>query len=168
MAGKGDKLTDDARTFVVQQLAMFDPPETVAKAVKAEFSMEITRQAVEAYNPTKRAGAKLSERWRTLFEETRRTFLENTADIGVSHRAVRLRALQRLAERAEVMGNIGLAAQLLEQAAKETGDAFTNRQKVEHTGKDGGPLQVDETHAAARIAALMALASARRRADESE
>jgi hypothetical protein len=33
-----------------------------------------------------------------------------------------------------------MTAQLLEQAAKEVGDAYSNKQKVELTGKDGGPL----------------------------
>ncbi|MQX92772.1 DUF2280 domain-containing protein [Sinorhizobium meliloti] len=33
------------------------------------------------------------------FEETRKTFLEDTATIAISHRAVRLRALQRMADR---------------------------------------------------------------------
>jgi hypothetical protein len=30
---------------------------------------------------------------------------------------------------------------LLEQAAKEAGGAYTNKQKLEHTGKDGGPIR---------------------------
>lgn len=38
------------------------------------------------------------------------------------------------------MKNLGMTAQLLEQAAKEVGDAYSNKQKVELTGKDGGPL----------------------------
>jgi hypothetical protein len=41
---------------------------------------------------------------------------------------------------AEGMKNLGMTAQLLEQAAKEVGDAYSNKQKVELTGKDGGPL----------------------------
>lgn len=138
MAGKGDKLTDEGRAFVVQQLAMYDPPETVAKAVKDEFGVTITRQAIEAYNPTKRAGAKLSEKWKTLFAETRKSFVENTAEIGISHRTVRLRALHRMAEKAETVGNMALAAQLHEQAAKEMGNAYTNRREL--TGKDGKDL----------------------------
>jgi hypothetical protein len=32
---------------------------------------------------------------------------------------------------------MALAATLIEQAAKECGDAYTNRQKVEHTSPDG-------------------------------
>jgi hypothetical protein len=127
MAGKPEpKLNDAARAFVVQSLAMFDPPSVVAAAVKKEFDLIITPQGCEAYNPTKKAGAKLAAKWKALFTETRKAFLEDTAEIGISHRVVRLRALQRMADKAETMGNVALAANLLEQAAKEMGDAYTN------------------------------------------
>lgn len=134
------KLTDEVRTFIVQSLACFDPPSVVVAAVKKEFGEVVKPQAVEAYDPTKRAGRKSAKRWRALFEETRKAFLEDTSKIAISHRAVRLRALQRMAEKAENMGNMALAAQLHEQAAKECGDAYSNRHKHEHTGKDGKDL----------------------------
>jgi hypothetical protein len=35
------------------------------------------------------------------------------------------------------MKNMALAASLMEQAAKEVGDAYSNKQKVEHTSPDG-------------------------------
>lgn len=134
------KLTDDVRTYVVQCLACFDAPSVVVVAVKKEFGLTVKPQAIEAYDPTKRAGRNLSKRWRALFEETRKAFLEDTSKIAISHRVVRLRALQRMAEKAEGMGNMALAAQLHEQAAKECGDAYSNRHKLEHTGKDGKEL----------------------------
>lgn len=134
------KLTDEVRTFIVQSLACFDPPSVVVAAVKKEFGLTVTPQSVEAYDPTKRAGKNAARRWRALFDETRKAFLEDTSKIAISHRAVRLRALQRMAEKAESMGNMALAAQLHEQAAKECGDAYSNRHKLEHTGKDGKDL----------------------------
>ncbi len=134
----GGTLSDEVKTFVVQALACFDTPSEVAKAVKVEFSVEISRQAVEAYDPTKRAGKGLSQGYREIFEATRKTFLEDTADIAVSHRAVRLRTLQRMATQAEGMRNYALAAQLLEQAAKECGNAYTNRREL--SGPAGGPI----------------------------
>ena len=132
------KLTIEAQTLVVQGLACFDTPSMIAEEVKKEFGVTITRQAVESYDPTKRAGHALSAKWKALFEETRRAFLEDTSRIGISHRAVRLRALQRMAHKAEEMKNLPLAAQLHEQAAKEVGDAYTNRREL--TGKGGKPL----------------------------
>jgi hypothetical protein len=132
------RLNDAQRSFVVQALASFETPEAVAAAVNKEFGIKISRQAIEQYDPTKRAGAGCAAKWKVLFEETRKAFLEDTARIGVSHKAVRLRALDRMAAKAEGMGAIGLAAQLLEQAAKETGGALTNRREL--TGADGAPL----------------------------
>lgn len=131
----------EVQTFIVQALACFDAPSVVVNSVKAEFGLTITRQRVELYDPNKRAGQALSQRWRELFDATRKEFLEDTSKIAISHRAVRLRALQRMAERAEHAGNLPLAAQLHEQAAKEVGDSYTNRREL--TGKDGGGITVN-------------------------
>jgi hypothetical protein len=134
------KLTDEVKTYIVQALACFDSPSTVSAAVKKEFGVDASRQLVESHDPTKRAGSGLAPKWQALFEETRKSFLEDTAGIAVSHRAVRLRALQRMQEKAEDRGNMVLAASLLEQAAKEMGGAYTNRREL--TGKEGGPVEV--------------------------
>jgi hypothetical protein len=134
------KYSDEVKTRIVQSLACFDSPSVVAKAIKAEFGVDISSQAVEAYDPNKVAGKKLSSRFRQLFDETRKAFLEDTSKIAISHRAVRLRALQRMAEKAENGGNMVLAASLMEQAAKEVGDSYTNRREL--TGKDGKDLPV--------------------------
>lgn len=133
-------LPDEVKTFIVQQVACFDAPSLVVKAVKDEFDVEVSRQQVETYDPTKRAGRDLSEGYRSIFTETRKTFLEDTASIGVSHRVVRLRTLQRMAQRAEEMKNLPLVADLLERAAKEMGNAYTNRREI--TGANGGAVQV--------------------------
>ncbi|BAB53653.1 DUF2280 domain-containing protein [Mesorhizobium japonicum] len=134
------KLSDEVKTYIVQALACFDSPSTVAASVKRELGIEVSRQLVESHDPSKKAAGGLAPRWRTLFEETRKAFLEDTASIGISHRAVRLRALQRMADKAENMGNMSLAAQLHKQAAEEVGNAYTNRREL--TGKDGKDLPV--------------------------
>lgn len=133
-----ERLAPEVQTFIVQALACFDSPKTVADAVKAEFGVVIARQLVETYDPNKKASQRLAAKWVALFDETRKAFLEDTSKIAISHRSVRLRALQRMAEKAETMGNIALAAQLHEQAAKEAGDSYTNRREL--TGKNGAPL----------------------------
>lgn len=142
MARSNKKLTPQAQAFAVQALACFDSPATVAAAVRKEFATEITPQSIEAYDPTKRAGRLLAKKWVTLFEATRADFIKSATHIGVAHRTTRLRAIQRMADRAETQGNLDLAARLLEQAAKEMGDSYTNRHKLEHTGAGGGPVQV--------------------------
>ncbi|QIG67244.1 DUF2280 domain-containing protein [Rhizobium phage RHph_TM3_3_3] len=134
------KLTREQQTYVVQALACFDTPTIVAAAVKKDFGVILSPQLAETYDPTKKAGRNLAARWKALFEETRKTFLEDTASIAISHRAVRLRALQRMAEKAETQGNMVLASSLLKQAAEEVGGSYTNRREL--TGKDGKDLPV--------------------------
>lgn len=135
------RLRAEHKIFIIQRLACFDSPSVVAKAVRDEFGIEITRQSIEGYDPTKRAGSSMPSKLKAVFEETRKSFLEDTSGIAISHKAVRLRALQRMAERAEEVGNIVAAMDLLEQAAKEVGDAYSNRRVLAHEGKDGGPIQ---------------------------
>ena len=124
-------LADEVKAYIVQQLACFETPSAVAKSVKAEFDLDVTPQRVETYDPGKRAGADLSDEYRELFRVTRETFLTDTASVGVSHKVVRLRTLARLIETAEKRGNAVLAANLLVQVAKEMGDAYTNRQRID-------------------------------------
>jgi hypothetical protein len=131
-------LTDDVKAFVVQALACFDTPTQVANAVKEEFGLEITRMQVSTYDPTKFMGRNLSKKWREIFEATRKAFLEDQASIPIANQNFRLRALNNLYQNAATRGNAALAAQLLEQAAKESGGSFTNRREM--TGRDGAPL----------------------------
>lgn len=149
------KLTPEQQTYAVQALACFDAPAVVAAALKKDFGVQITPQAVEAYDPNKVAGRKLAERWKLLFAETRKMFLEDTSQIAISHRAVRLRALQRMAEKAETQGNMVLAASLMEQAAKEVGDSYTNRREI--SGKNGAAIEISDTSDRDRAKAILAL-----------
>jgi len=139
-------LTSDVKAFIVQALACFDTPTQVSQAVKQEFDIDVTRQQVEQHDPTKRAGANLAAKWRTLFEDTRKRFREEVAEIPIANRAFRLRGLGRMAEKAENMRNLALTAQLYEQAAKECGDMYVNR-KIEPDKPLGS--QADQQHAVA-------------------
>ena len=120
-------LSNDVKAFIVQALACFDTPSQVVEAVQKEYGVAVTRQQVETHDPTKTSGKGLAKRWVALFEDTRRRFREETAEIPIANRAYRLRALGRIAERAETMKNLPLAIQVLEQAAKEVGDVYVNR-----------------------------------------
>jgi hypothetical protein len=92
-------LTDEIKTFIVKGLACYDTPSQVAEAVKVNFNVEITRQHVYAYDPN--ASQHISPRWRELHAATRQALLREQAEIGIAHRAVRLRRLDRLASRCE-------------------------------------------------------------------
>ncbi|MDO9345049.1 DUF2280 domain-containing protein [Pseudomonas sp. S5D5] len=130
-------LQNEVKAFIVQALACFDTPSQVVESVQKEYGVTITRQQVETHDPTKTSGKCLAKRWVTLFEDTRKRFRDDTADIPIANRAFRLRALGRMAERAESVKNLALAAQLLEQAAKETGGTYTNKQQVDLSSTDG-------------------------------
>nr|WP_314563301.1 DUF2280 domain-containing protein [uncultured Pseudomonas sp.] len=148
-------LSNDVKAFIVQALACFDTPSQVAAAVKEEFGIEVSRQQCESHDPTKYAGRDLAKRWRVLFEDTRKRFREETAGIPIANRAHRLRTLGRMAEKAEGMRNLALTAQLLEQAAKEVGDVYVNRQtKAEMPHDDLPPtcVQVEVVDARMRDA----------------
>ncbi|KII36859.1 DUF2280 domain-containing protein [Pseudomonas fluorescens] len=122
-------LKDEVKRFIVQALACFDTPTQVVQAVKETFGVEVSRQQCEQYDPTKHAGRDLGVKWKAVFEDTRKRFREETAEIPIANRAFRLRAMNRFVERAETMKNIGLAMQILEQAAKEVGDVYINRHR---------------------------------------
>ncbi|MCG8291950.1 DUF2280 domain-containing protein [Pseudomonas entomophila] len=139
-------LSNEVKAFIVQALACFDTPSQVAAAVREEFGIEVTRQQCESHDPTKRSGKDLAKRWVTLFEDTRKRFREEVAEIPIANRAFRLRGLGRMAEKAEGMRNLALTAQLYEQAAKECGDMYVNR-KIEPDKPLGS--QADQQHAVA-------------------
>ena len=130
-------LSTEVKAFIVQSLACFDTPSKVIEQVKADFGVEVTRQQVSQYNPANAMAEKLSQKWRDLFSATRERFQAEVLDIPIANKAYRLRTLDRLAARTEKMKNFALTAQLIEQAAKECGDAYTNKQKVDHTSSDG-------------------------------
>ncbi|QWA89620.1 DUF2280 domain-containing protein [Klebsiella michiganensis] len=133
-------LKPEVKAFIIQMLACYDTPSQVVEAVQKDFGIAITRQQVETHDPTKVSGKTLAKKWVDLFNAARDRFLNEISDIPIANKAYRLRVLQRMSTTAEGMKNLGMTAQLLEQAAKEVGDAYSNKQKVELTGKDGGPL----------------------------
>lgn len=134
-------LKPEVRAFIVQELACFDTPSQIVDSVQKEFKVQVTRQQVASHDPTKVAGKGLAQKWVELFNHTRDRFLNEISDIPIANKAYRLRVLQRMSTTAEGMKNLGMTAQLLEQAAKEVGDAYTNKHKFEHSGPNGGAIQ---------------------------
>jgi len=132
------KLTDAHKRFIVQALACWDTPTEVSAALKEEMGIDVARMQVAQYDPTKVAGAKLAQKWRELFEDTRKKFREAVAEIPIADQAYRLRQLGKIYDRHIQRGNVVAAAAVLEQAAKEHGGMFTNKREV--SGPDGGPI----------------------------
>ena len=129
-------LTNEVKAFIVQGLATYMTPTQVADAVADEFGETITRQTVAKHDPTKPAGKDLGQEWVELFHECRKTFQEDLQSIPIANKAYRLNMLDRMARDAEKSKNRPLAAALAEQAAKEMGEVFTNKQKLDHQSSD--------------------------------
>lgn len=132
-------LTKQQRSFIVRELACYSTPSEVVEAVNERFGIEVSRQQVQHYDPT--VGRDPADKWRRLFREARDAFVEDTARHGIAHRNFRLRELDRMYRKAKRMKNYALAAEILEQAAKEVGEKFTNLQILEHSGRDGEPIK---------------------------
>jgi hypothetical protein len=120
-------LTDEIKEFIVKRLARFETPTKVAEAVGVDFGIEITRQQVHEYDPTGNKTPAL--RWRELHAATREKFLREVAEIGLSHKTVRLQMLDQLARRCE-RNSVALAMGCLQLAAKECGGFYENRRPV--------------------------------------
>jgi hypothetical protein len=118
-------LTDEIKEFVVRGLARYETPSQVAETVQAVFGVTVSRQQVYRYDPA--CSQPPAQRWRDLHAVTRAKFLSEIAEIGVAHRAVRLRRLERHVHAAEERNSVGLVLKLLEQAAKECGGVYENR-----------------------------------------
>ncbi|EXC26087.1 DUF2280 domain-containing protein [Acinetobacter sp. 809848] len=129
-------LKEPVKIFIVQALACRDTPQEVVEQVKQEFGVDISRSQCECYDPTKYSGRNLSKKFVELFESTRVRFDEGLIDIPIANKYYRLKQYQRQLDRTR---NVKTALKILEQAAKDIGGQFTNRQEI--TGKDGGPLQ---------------------------
>jgi hypothetical protein len=119
------KLSAEAQIFIVQKLACFWTPSEIAEAVKDEFGTEIKRQNVRLYNPEQ--NPEVAKHWKELFDETRKRLLEDITTIPIASQNYRLAELNKLYHQAG--RNIMLRKDILEQAAKEMGGSFTNRQK---------------------------------------
>ncbi|MEB6624622.1 DUF2280 domain-containing protein [Acinetobacter pittii] len=129
-------LKEPVKIFIVQALACRDTPQEVVEQVKQEFGIDISRSQCECYDPTKYSGRNLSKKFVELFESTREKFDEGLIDIPIANKYYRLKQYQRQLDRTR---NVKTALKILEQAAKDIGGQFTNRQEI--TGKDGGPVQ---------------------------
>ena len=105
--------------------------------VREEYGIELTRQQVASYDPTKATCRGMSKKLKDLFTTSRKAFQENILDIPIANKAFRLKELQGMYN--DSGRNRRLKQDLLKQALQETDGRTT---KVEHTGKDGADLEI--------------------------
>lgn len=137
-----DELPGEVKAFIVQRLACFDTPTRVAKAVKEEFDLTVSRQRVHYYDPTHRMGRALMPDLAGLFHQTRDKFLSDPPACPIAQANYRLSVLQRALEIAETRGQLTEVRAILEQAAQEVGGRYSNKLKLEHAGPDGKALPI--------------------------
>lgn len=129
-------LNTNVKAFIVRGLATYMTPSEVVDAVKQEFDgLEVTRQQVSKYDPDKASGINLSDKWKQLFVKHRKDFNNEIDSIPIANKAYRLTLLDNMVRDAFESKNRPLVAKLLEQAAKEVGEVFTNRHKVNHSSQ---------------------------------
>jgi len=140
------RLTGQHQQFIIIQLARFCSPSEVAEMLQSTFGIEISRAAISHYDPTlKQSRGTLKPEWIELFNQTRADFLNELSKVPISHRAYRLMQLDRLFRQAQRARNIPLAAQLLEQAAKECGDYYVRTKSTGIvTGAPSGVVNLDD------------------------
>lgn len=136
-------LKEPVKIFIVQALACRDTPQEVVDLVKQEYGIQISRSQCQAYDPTKYSGRNLSKKFVDLFNKTRADFDAGLIDIPIANKHYRLKQYQKQLERNAK--NTVMSLKILEQAAKDVGGQFTNRQEI--TGKDGEALQTTVVHA---------------------
>lgn len=134
-------LKEPVKIFIVQALACRDTPQEVADQVLQEFGVKIDRKQCQLYDPTKAAGKNLSKKFVELFHETREKFDAGLIDIPIAQKYYRLKQYQKHLEKNA--RNTVMSLKILEQAAKDCGGQFTNKQEI--TGAGGGPIQNENT-----------------------
>jgi len=123
-------LKEQVKLFIIQRLACFDTPTEVVEAVKEELDIDLNRAHIAFYDPTTVNGKELSDKFKKVFFDVRKNFLDDFNSIPEANISVRVRELSKMRKRANKRGNDVLAASLLEQIAKETGGFYTNKFKV--------------------------------------
>lgn len=147
-------LTEAQRIKAIQMQACFSTPTETLKALQEEWpGLQISLQAIDGLNPLTYQGRNLAKRWVTIFNATRKAFLADITRIGIANPAVRLQELAGVAKRAKERKNDVLLMSALEQAAKESGGAFTNRLQL--TTPPGQPLTVEHQVTAESVKAAM-------------
>lgn len=164
-------LTEEQKSLVVERLASFVSASDVLKELKLTYKVEATLQQLSTYDPGNAAGKRLSAELRTLFEQTRRQYLEDISDVPIAHQNGRLRMLDEIARQAKAKGNLKMAMEAMEQAAKEQGGLFVRALAAgrgAETGEENGDTSdadAEATERSTRVDALVDTARARRDRD---
>ena len=150
-----NKLTDEQKAQVVQRLAGYESTAAIAKWLREEAGISISRQGVEYYDPTSSAGRHCAVRWATLFFATRDAIAAGRAEVGATHRMVRVRWLDAMAHAAMHKGSFARAAKLLAQIAREMDEWDKRHRPLRHGDISDAELARRITAAAAALGLVL-------------
>lgn len=140
---KSGRLSTREKQFIVTRLAVFDTPSQAAKAFEEQFGRKISPQGCWIYDAgNDELRGRISKELCEMFDRVRSRFVKAVEDVPIANKAFRLKVVGDLvmAELGKDKPNKPWVLQALEQAAKECGDVFTNKQEV--SGPGGGPVAV--------------------------
>lgn len=123
------ELTDDLKLEIVTMLACFRDLVTIQEHFRQEHQLDLTARQVGAYDPT-RTYFEAGDKWRDIFDQKRKQYLEGVAAVPIANQGFRLNLLYEMVTKAIKDDKPALAAALLEQAAKEVGGVLTNQRDV--------------------------------------
>lgn len=133
------KLDETHRTWLVTRWAMFGRATEILADFRKEFGFDCKPDVARKYNLAGMDDATAKKRgvtkWMPLFKETREAFRASVQDIPIANAAYRVKKLDEMFDIAFSKKNYKSAAQLLEQAAKETGGMYTNKREIDGTMK---------------------------------
>lgn len=125
---KAQAMDDKVRAYIVTRMACYDSVKDIHASL-VEMGIDITPQAVSRYNPENVNGP--APKWKALFDQAREDFLRSMSKEPLFNRQFRMRKLHTIFEKHMAKAQYVLAAQILEQAAKEAGNVYTNVAKVQ-------------------------------------
>jgi hypothetical protein len=128
-------LTEVQKEYIVSKLAAYHSPSEVVDLFLEEFKQNISRQAVNVYNPDTVAGGEVSQKWKDLFDRCRTAFLNDRSRIPIAQQNYRLREMDTLFQANKKKG-MKMALKVLEQAAKEEGGLY--QRHVDEKSDDSG------------------------------
>lgn len=121
----------EVRERIIELLAAGHRHREIANMVNEEYGTHVTSAYVRRQNPMVSVGERLPDQLHALFHSLRSQHQERIMRMGIAHQPTRMQMLQLMADDAYEKGNIKMAAQLLEQAAREMGGAYTNKSNLE-------------------------------------
>ena len=98
------KLTEAQKDYVIRRLAAYDTPTEIARDLEDRFGIEVSRQSIEQYDPTRVEDC--SRQSADLFFQVREDLRGDRADVPVNRTRAEERRRERLMLRAvEILAN---------------------------------------------------------------